>query len=130
MSIYTTAQKTANRLLKGKGQAITITRQSAGTYDPATGTSAVTTSTQKGWGAVLEYDTRQAGIFNAPGSLIQVGDKQLLLSPLNSAGTALTAPAVNDTATDASGKAYTITQVKPLSPGGTPVLYEINLRGA
>jgi hypothetical protein len=129
MSVYTGFQKTANRLLKGKGQVITITRQSAGTYDPATGTSTVTTSTQTGWGAIFEYDTKQAGIFNVPGSLIQVGDKQLLLSPLNSSGSALTAPAINDTVTDAAGKAYTVTQVKSMAPAGTVVLYELNLRG-
>jgi hypothetical protein len=123
MNFYERIQATVNKMFKGKGQAITLTRQSAGTYDPATGTATVTTSTQTGWGAVFDYGTKQID-----GTLIKAGDKQLLLSALNAAGTALTAPELNDTVT-IGGVVYTLVQpLKTLSPAGTTVLFEVNLR--
>lgn len=128
MTFYTRIQQTVDRLLKGKGQAVTLTRQSAGTYNTSTGAATITTTTQTGTGAVFEYGVQQAGIYNAPGSLVKVGDKQLLLSPFNSAGVALTAPVINDTVT-IGGTVYTITQVKMISPAGTVVLYDCNIRG-
>ena len=123
MDFYTKMQATANRMLKGKGQAITLSRQTAGTYDPATGTTPVTVTTQTGYGAVFDYADK-----NIDGVLILSGDKQLLLSAVNSTGTALTAPEVNDTVT-VGMVVMTITRIKTLSPAGTTVLFDINLRG-
>ena len=123
MDFYTKMQATANRMLKGKGQAITLSRQTAGTYDPATGITPVTVTTQTGYGAVFDYADK-----NIDGVLILSGDKQLLLSAVNSTGTALTAPEVNDTVT-VGMVVMTITRIKTLSPAGTTVLFDINLRG-
>jgi len=126
---YPRMQKTANRLLIGKGQTVTITHTVAGTYDPATGLVNNSLTTQTGTGAILDYSVQQAGVFNAPGSLVRVGDKQLLLSPLDTDGAVLTGPSVGDMVTVAAGTKYTITQIKEVSPAGTVVLYDINLRG-
>jgi len=123
MDFYSRMQQTANKMLKGKGQAVTITRRTSGAYDPTTGAATVTTTTQVGWGAIFDYSDR-----NIDGELILSGDKQLLLSAVNSTGTALTAPEVNDTVT-AGGVVRTITRIKALSPAGTTVLFDINLRG-
>lgn len=122
MEFYAKMRATADKILRGKGQAITLTRQSSGTYSPSSGTATVTTTTQSGYGAVFEYIDR-----NIDGTLIKAGDKQLLLSAVNAAGTALTSPVLNDTVT-IGGTAYTITQIKPLSPAGTTCLFECNLR--
>lgn len=123
MDFYTKMRATADKILRGKGQAITLTRQSSGTYAPSTGLATVSTSTQTGYGAVFEYVDH-----NIDGTLVKAGDKQLLLSALNSTGTALTTPPiVNDTAT-IGGAVYTITSVKPLSPAGTTCIFECNLR--
>ena len=122
MEFYAKMQATANRLLKGKGQSITLSRQTAGAYDPATGTAAVTTTTQTAYGAMFEYGDK-----NIDGVLIQEGDKQLLLSAINSAGTALVAPALNDTVT-INTVVYTVVRIKPLSPAGTTVLFDCNIR--
>jgi hypothetical protein len=122
MEFYSKMQATANRLLKGKGQEITLTRQTAGAYDPATGTAAVTTTTQTAYGAMFEYGDK-----NIDGVLIKEGDKQLLLSALNSAGTALVAPQLNDTVT-INTVVYTVVRIKPLSPAGTTVLFDCNIR--
>ena len=124
---YGRMQKTANRLLIGKGQAVTLNHVIPGEYVPGKGITN-TLSLQYGTGAILDYGTAQAGIYSIPGSLIQVGDKQLLLSPLTTAGGTLTAPVNGDTVTDAAGKVWTITQVKTVSPAGTAVLYDCNLR--
>ena len=122
MEFYSKMQATANRLLKGKGQEITLTRQTAGAYDPATGTAAVTTTTQTAYGAMFEYGDK-----NIDGVLIKECDKQLLLSALNSAGTALVAPQLNDTVT-INTVVYTVVRIKPLSPAGTTVLFDCNIR--
>lgn len=124
MNFYARLQATANKLLKGKGQAVTITSQAVGDYDTTTGTASVTTTNQTGWGAVFEYTNK-----NIDGTLILAGDKQLLLSAINSDGTLLTAPQVNDTVT-IGGQVSTIKQVKPLSPAGTALLFDCNIRGA
>ena len=121
---YTKMQTTANKLLKGKGQAVTLSRQTAGVYDPTTGETVVTVTTQTGTGAIFDYADE-----NIDGVLILSGDKQLLLSAVNSTGTALTAPMVNDTVTDTGGVVRTITRIKTMSPAGTTVLFDCNLRG-
>ena len=73
---------------------------------------------------MTEWDSRQID-----GSLIKIGDRHLLLSPLNTAGAALTAPVLGDTITDAAGVIYTLTApLKILAPAGVAVLYDVNLR--
>jgi hypothetical protein len=123
MEFYSRMQQTANKMLKGKGQTIVITRQVSGAYDPTTGQATVTTTVQNGYGAIFDYSDK-----NIDGELILSGDKQLLLSAVNSTGTALTAPEVNDTVT-AGGMVRTITRIKALSPAGTTVMFDCNLRG-
>ena len=122
MSFYTKMRQTAFKLLKGKGQLMTLTRQSAGTYGVSNATATVTTTTQTVYGAVFPYADK-----NIDGTLIKAGDKQLLLAALDAAGAALTAPVVNDTVTIDS-VVYTITQIKPLSPAGTTVIFDCNIR--
>ena len=111
-------------MLKGKGQALTLTRQSAGNYDPATGSSTVTTSTQTGTGAIFDYGNK-----NIDGTLIKQGDKNLLLSAFKTDGTDLTAPILNDTVTDVNGIIYTIVEpLKTIAPAGIAIMYDCNLR--
>ena len=121
MGFYEKMQKTSNRLLISKGQAVTLIHTVTGEYVPGSGVT-TTVSTQYGTGAVTEWDSRQVD-----GTIIRQGDRRLLLSALNTAGAALTAPAIEDTAT-VGGVTYTITQVKQTNPAGTVVLYDLNLR--
>jgi hypothetical protein len=125
MTFYSKMQKTANKLLIGKGQTVTLTHVVPGAYDPATGaTGAATTTTQTGTGAVLDWEARRID-----GTLIKNGDKKLLLSPLNTAGASLTAPVLGDTVTDAAGVSFTLVDpLGTLSPAGTPILYDCNMR--
>jgi hypothetical protein len=124
MTFYTRLQNTAQKLLKGKGQSITLTKVTAGTYNPATGAmTGTTTSTQTAYGAIFDYGAKQID-----GTLIKAGDKQLLLSAFKTDGTALTAPVLGDTVT-ISSIVYTLVEpLKTISPAGTVVLYDVNLR--
>lgn len=117
MSLYSDLQATANDLLSQFGQQITINTVSVGTYNPSTGQSIITSSTQNGIGAVFDYGSK-----DIDGQLILQGDKKLLLSQIG-----ITSVKVNDTVTIGS-KTYTITNVKELNPAGTNVMYTCNLR--
>ena len=123
MDFYSRMRDTANKLLKGKGQTVILTRSTVGTYDATKGSSSITTTTQTGWGAVFEYGNNKID-----GVIINVGDKQLLLSALNAAGNLLTAPMLNDTVT-IGGTVYTISMIKNIAPAGTTVLFDCNIRG-
>lgn len=124
----TVAQRlSANNLIDDKGQTVTLTRRTAGAYNPATGTSAVVETTQTGKGVILPFGP---GLRNQSGSTITADDRQCYLSALNSAGAALTEPKVNDTLTDANSYVWTIVEVAPLAPAGLKIMYELTLRGA
>ena len=124
MTFYARLQATANRLLKGKGQSITLTKITAGTYNPATGGfTGASTSTQTAYGAVFDYGTKQID-----GTLIKAGDKQILLSAFKTSGAALTAPVLGDTVT-IGGVSFTLVEpLKEVNPAGTVVMYECNAR--
>ena len=124
---YSEIADVADEILEEFGQAVTLTHVEPGEYVPGTGITN-TTTTQAGTGAIFDYGIAQAGIYSVPGSLVQVGDKQLLLSPLTTVGGTLTIPVNGDTVTDIAGKVWTITRVKAVSPAGTAVLYDCNLR--
>ena len=124
MTFYARLQSTADKMLKGKGQSITLTKITAGTYNPATGGfTGAGTSTQTAYGAVFDYGAKQID-----GTLIKAGDKQLLLSAFKTDGTALTAPVLGDTVS-IGGVTYTLVEpLKIVSPAGTVVLFDVNLR--
>ena len=124
MTFYARLQNTANRLLKGKGQSITLTKVTAGTYNPATGGfTGASTSTQSAYGAIFDYGTKQID-----GTLIKAGDKNLLLSAFKTDGAALTAPVLGDTVS-IGGVTYTLVEpLKEVNPAGTVVMFDCNVR--
>jgi hypothetical protein len=130
-AFYDDLADTAADMLAEFGQAVTLTKAGTATYDPTTGTTSVTGGgSQTVSGCVFEYSSFiRSGQRSEPGSLIQAGDKQLLLAATATDGTALNAPKPTDVVTVGS-VAYTITAVAPLDPAGTPVYYECNIRGA
>jgi hypothetical protein len=115
---YAAMALSADDLLVEFGAAATLTRTTAGAYDPETGTSTPETVTTQNVTAVcIDY----AAEF-IDGSLIQRGDKQVFLSPKD-----ITAPAAGDKFTW-QGAEYSVIAVTPLSPAGTVVLYELQAR--
>lgn len=123
----TTAQRaSAYDMIERKGQTVTLTRRAASSYDPAAGAPTITTSTQTGKAVILP---RQP-IRDMAGTAVPATERQCLLAALSTSGTALTAPKVNDTLTDANSDVWTITEVAPLSPAGLDILFDLTIKGA
>jgi len=113
---------TAAELLEEFGQSVTLTSKTSGAYSTATGATAVTTDTQTVNAVALDYGSR-----DIDGTLIRAGDKRLLMAPQTTAGDDLTAPVVDDTVT-VGGTVYTVKGIKTLSPAGTVILFDCNIR--
>jgi hypothetical protein len=118
VSFYTDLRATAAALLTDKGQSMTLTKRTSGTYDPATGAATVTEATYSVTGAVFDFP---AAVID--GTLIQQGDKKVLVSALGLS----VEPDVDDSLT-IGGTAHQIVQVKKLSPAGTTVLWTLQVR--
>lgn len=115
-SFYERLASTALNLLTKYGQTVTVTRENVGTVDPITGEgtpAADTTFTAKG--CVFNYN--QALI---DGAQIKSGDKKIILESTNE-------PMINDVVTTTEGD-FTVISVKPTSPAGTVVIYELQVR--
>lgn len=124
----TVAQRlSADTLIETKGQTVTLTRRTAGAYNPATGSAAVTETTQTGKGVILPFGP---GLRRQGGTSITADDRQCLLSALNSAGAALTEPKVGDKLTDASGQVWSVIEVSPLAPAGLKIMFDLTIRGS
>ena len=123
---YSEIADVTDEILEEFGQAVTLIHINEGTYVPGTGwvPADPAETIQAGIGAVVDWDSN-----HIDGTLILIGDKRLLLSSLNTAGLALTAPVLGDTVTDAAGIVYTlVAPLKTVSPAGTVVLFDVNLR--
>lgn len=112
-------------LITANGQTMTLTRRSAGAYNPATGASAITETTQTVRGVVLPLGRKQKAAENVPADT-----RQCLLAAVATNGSVLTAPKVDDFVTDAAGLKYAVTGIEPLSPAGTDIYYDLAVRAA
>lgn len=123
----TTAQRaSAYASIAAKGQTVVLTRTTEGAYDPATGSSSTSTSTQTGKGVILPLS---AGVKYLGGTNIPKGAKQCLLAGLGTDGVALALPHAGDKLT-ASGVDYTVSEVSPLEPAGMPIIFDLTIVGA
>lgn len=113
---YARTSATALRLLQRFGAAATLKRQSAGGYDPSTGSDAVSETSLSTTAAVFAYDQKYID-----GTLILQGDQRAYLSNEQT-------PKQGDVLAW-RGTDLQVVAVKPLSPAGTVVLYEAQLRG-
>jgi len=116
MSFYSGMQATAINLLTKFGQLVTITRETVTAFDPVLGSETKTTTTFTGYGALFNYEQSEID-----GATIQRGDSRLVLQSLSAA------PAVDDFAT-VDGRVYRVMNVTTTAPGGTVVIYELQLR--
>lgn len=112
---YANAQATAERLIAQFGQTATLTKYTS------TGTAYAPSRSATGYGVIVVImDYRNSEI---DGTLVKQGDKRIYLS---TDGLTVT-PATTDTITLES-VVHLIIDVRPLSPGGTVVYYEIQAR--
>lgn len=79
-------------------------------------------------GLVFTYSYQMSGDGTRPGSLILAGDRQCYIAAIDINGVQIPAPVKEDTALAPDGVEYVVQLVKPISPNGIPVLYEIQLR--
>ena len=123
-AFYDRMAATALRLIAQYGQTATLTDGVAGEYDPITGVgTGGTTLTQTGQLILLDYTAQEAGIINAAGSLVQQGDKKIML-----AAKGLEWPPTMTTTVLADGLTWTIINIKSTNPAGTPLVYELHGR--
>ena len=118
MNFYERMAATTNKILQSKGQEVTIAKQTVGDYSVATSSASVTETTQTGYGVLLDH-----GDDEIDGTLIKFGDKRLLLTAID-----ITAPTLGDKVTVDSIVYTIVPPLKTISPAGTTVLYDLNLR--
>ena len=126
-AFYDRMAATALRLIERFGLTATLSDTSEPNpddYDPVTGTGPIIVPvTQSGQAILLDYTVQEAGIINAAGSLVQQGDKKIML-----AAKGLTWPPTLATTILADGLTWTIVNVKSTNPAGTPLVYELHGR--
>lgn len=116
MGFYDNLQNVAVNILKKYGQQLTFTRKTVGDYDATTGTATSIESTYKGYGAILEYSSKDM----ADGSILS-GDKKIIIEYVKQR------PVVNDIVT-VDGINYNIIAVKEVNPAGINVYSELQAR--
>ena len=118
MSIdYTAIAASSLAALTGAGQDVTRRSFTSGAYDPATGTASPTTADSTRKGVILDF---AGGKTLERGSLIQVGDKRLLLDAV--AGVALNDQFI------INGVEYSVVSIGEVNPAGICVLYDLHIR--
>jgi hypothetical protein len=123
-AFYDRMAATALRLIERFGLTATLSEVTPGEYDPVTGVeTGGATLTQTGQLILLDYTAQEAGIINAAGSLVQQGDKKIML-----AAKGLEWPPTMTTTVLADGLTWTIINIKSTNPAGTPLVYELHGR--
>ena len=126
-AFYDRMAATALRLIERFGQTATLSdtpEPDPDDYDPVTGMgAAIVPVTQPGQVILLDYTMQEAGIINAAGSLVQQGDKKIML-----AAKGLAWPPTMTTTILADGLTWTIINIKTTNPAGTTLLYELHGR--
>jgi hypothetical protein len=114
---YTDIIDVADELLAEYGAVCSLGVVTVGAYDPATGAATSTSTATSITAALFGFPQRFID-----GAMILTGDQRALISPLTTAGAALTAPKAGDTLTDSLGAVFRVIDCKTIAPAGTPVL--------
>lgn len=113
---YAASAALASRLIERFGAVAVLKRLADATYDPATSSASPLVTNHATVAVVIDYDQRQID-----GTLIRQGDRRAYMD-------AAEAPRQGDVLTW-QGADLRVVAVRPLSPGGTAVLFEAQLRG-
>lgn len=107
-------------LLRYTGKTYTLTRVSAGTYNPATGSATLTTIQGTFTGKLLAYKDS-----DIDGALIQRGDRRLLIAAASLAGGVV--PQTDDKVSG-DGAEMMIVAVQKIEEGAAVVIYACQVR--
>lgn len=124
---YLKNQATADKLLKKFGQYMTITSQSSGGYNTATGTLTQVEVNQTVVGAIFDWGTYTHPTYGQEyekDSLIQSQDRQLILSAKG-----ITPPNLGDIVTIGEKQYRIVPPLKITAPAGIAVVIICNIRG-
>jgi len=119
---YAKTAQTVDAAFRRKGQLIKLTLKTKGPY--ANGAVQIVTTEVNVWGIETGVTAHDLGAGNINGTLIQTGDRKLIISALADAGGPLPELHLEDTATVGT-KVYAIKNVDALQPGGVPVMYTL-----
>lgn len=118
---YAKSQATALKLLTKFGTDCTVTKQTAGGYNPATGSSTITSTNYTVKGVLLNYNSVERSENLSAGTLVEESDKKVILQQFASV------PDLNDLIVF-DGVTYRIVNVKTLSPAGIDIIHECRVR--
>lgn len=130
-AFYDRMAATALRLIAQFGQPATLIDVTPGGYDPDTGVTGPVTMERTGSAIVQDYNLRESGAANLAGTVIQQGDKKIMLAALttNDDGDQVQIePPTMNTKVTVDGVTWTVANIKSINPAGTPLLYEIQGR--
>lgn len=113
---YTATAAAVTRLIERFGAVCVLAQTADAAYDPATGTATPLVTSSAIVAVVVDYDQKQID-----GTLIRQGDRRAYMD-------ASVAPRQGDVLVW-QGARLTVVAVRPLSPAGTAVLYEAQVRG-
>ncbi|KAB8066266.1 hypothetical protein [Janthinobacterium violaceinigrum] len=120
---YAKTAARADASLRRKGGIVVLRQVVTGEYDPGLGTAPSTATDFEGTGVMINYEAE-----NIDGTLIQAGDQQLLLSPLQRNGAPMPAPTAADLVLF-GGASFTVKAVETTAPVDVAVLHTLQLRG-
>jgi hypothetical protein len=123
MTDYAKKARETDAKLRKKGGTVTLRRIALGDDDPDTGKPIKTVTDYTAAGVKLSYEADRID-----GTLIQSGDQELYLSPLQLNGQPLPAPTVGYLVLIA-GVQFAIGPVQKIEPVDVPVLYILQLKG-
>jgi hypothetical protein len=122
---YAQDARDADAAFRTDGQLIAIKREVKGAY--ANGRVPVTTVNASAWGIETQLTSRDYGVTVAPGTLIQSGDRKLLMSVFDNVGAPLPQPQVGDIIT-LGAQTYTVKFTDRTAPAGIAVMYTLVVR--
>ena len=123
MTDYAKTAVRADQSLRRKGGIVVLRRVVTGVYDPDLGAAPITTTDYEGTGFKINYEAE-----DIDGTLIKVGDLQLILSPLQRNGAKMPLPISGDQLV-IGATVYTVEMVADLQQTDTSVMYTLQLRG-
>lgn len=116
-------QGDVRRLLNDFGYDLTLRRTTEGAYDPATGQTGASSDNDETVRAVLvNYDNREVD-----GTEIQRGDRQALISAVDSTGASITQPQTNDKLIG-EGDQATVVNARVVKSGSSVIGYICQVR--
>jgi hypothetical protein len=111
---------------------LVVQDDSTAVYNPATGSLDGATTSYFDINAIfLDYTLQRYGLQDQQGTLIQSGDKQCFLQPINKGDCSLSMPVIqpNKDRVSVAGKLYKIASLKMVNPTFQDnILYELHLK--